>query len=158
MQHGAKNSFAFSTERTFCTLCRKLSPLPPSPAPLELSVLPYSLLLLYRICEKCFSSDLSGLLAHASSFLSVSASALIFVLPLAVCKWSHPAPALRFVCAFHGIFLLPDYLHTSLFISCVAAHKTLQKTLCSVFSLLHIVWAWVFWFHFGFQALGNVAG
>lgn len=153
MQHGAKNSFAFSTERTFCVT--RLSP----PAPLEFSVLPHSLLLLYSSCERRFSSYLWELLAHPSSFPSVSASsALIFVLPVAGCKGSHPAPALRLVCAFPGTLLISDYVHTSLCVSCVAAHKPLQKRLCSVSSLLHIVWAWAFWFHFGFQALGDMAG
>lgn len=61
MQRRVKNSFKFSTGCTFYVT--RLFPL----VSLKLSLPPCSFLFLYIIRERCFSPDLSGLLAHPSS-------------------------------------------------------------------------------------------
>ena len=89
-QHRAQNSFEFSTGCTFCET--KLFPL----VSLKLSLLPCSLLFLYIIHEKYFSSDLLVILTRPSSCLSP-----LRFLPFSlftVNKQPHPCPALRFLC------------------------------------------------------------
>lgn len=89
-QHRAKNSFEFYTGCTFCET--KLFPL----VSRKLSLLPCSLLFLYKIHEKHFSSDLLRILAHPSSCLSQLR--FLSVSLFTVSKQPHPCPALRFLC------------------------------------------------------------
>lgn len=135
-QHRAKNSFEFYTGCTFCET--KLFPL----VSWKLSLLPCSLLFLYIIHEKHFSSDLLGILARPSSCLS---QLRFLSVPLfTVSKQPHPCPALRFLCRSRDssyLWLLCVLPYSS------PALQNLQERLCSVF-LLNIVWVWDFWFHF----------
>ena len=104
MQRRRKNSFKFSTGCTFYVT--RLFPL----VSLKLSLLPSSFLFLYIIREKCFSPDLSGLLAHPSPCPS---QLPLLSLPLHSHGQPHPCPALRF-CVFHGFFLISGYFVCSL--------------------------------------------
>lgn len=97
MQHGGKNSFVFPTEYFLWNYII----LPGLSGALFTSL--FISVPLYNLWEMfCFWFVRAP---RTPIFVSVSALALIFFLPLAVCKRPHLCPALRFFVAFIGFFL-----------------------------------------------------